>query len=329
MCRHMLIDNAATWRRNDAIERLGVLERAGDPALTGITRLASYVTGGGAAAVHVLDTVRQTRIAAVGAELGEHPRQDAMCRLVVDAERRIVCADATADPRFGYSSFVAGEDPVRFYASVPLRTSTGAVIGTLCTFDSAARELTPDQVALLEDLAEQVVSQLELRQIARDLGDAASHDALTGAANRFLLADRLTQAIARRIRHGGRTLLAVADVDAFKALNDVHGHDAGDHVLMSVVERLTATLRAVDTVARIGGDEFAVLAEIDDDHDSPRLLAERLQRALARPFAYLESQLMVSISIGWTLAQDGDDMASLLRRADEAMYAGKAHAVVA
>jgi GAF domain-containing protein len=200
-------------RRLDLIARLELLERAGDPALTALTRLAAYITGAPAAAVHVLDEAHQHRVAAVGAPLGARPREDAMCRLVVDGEQRIVCADATADSRFGYSSYVQGPEPVRFYASVPLRASRGAVIGSLCSWDTARRIVSDEQIARLEDLADQLVARVELTQLALELGHAATHDPLTGALNRLLLDDRLGQAFARRTRNGGEVLVAVADID--------------------------------------------------------------------------------------------------------------------
>jgi len=87
-------------RRANAIASLGLLEQAGDAALTALVRLGTYVTGARAGAVHLFTEEDQHRVAAVGAPLGEHPREDSMCRLVVDDEQRIVCADATRDPRF-------------------------------------------------------------------------------------------------------------------------------------------------------------------------------------------------------------------------------------
>src|SRR5262245_18874402 len=122
----------ASERRQATLDRLRLLERQGDPTLTALTRLASFVMGVPAAAVHVFDEQEQHRIAAVGARLGRHPREDSMCRLVVDEERRIVCSDATVDARFSYSSFVAGDEPVRFYASVPMTVPDDTVVGTLC-----------------------------------------------------------------------------------------------------------------------------------------------------------------------------------------------------
>lgn len=320
----MLANEANATRHTDAITRLGVLERAGDPALTGFTRLAAYVSGAAAAAVHVLDDAHQHRVAGAGAPLGTHPREDSMCRLVVDSRRRIVCADASADPAFGYSSLVHGDAPVRFYASIPLRASDGTVFGTLCTFDTVARELSARQLSLLDDLADQVVANIELTRVAVKLGHVASHDALTGAVNRLVLGDRLAQSFARRQRHGGATFLAVIDINHFKQLNDTHGHAAGDQVLVSVAHRLMSSMRAEDTVARIGGDEFVVVAEIDPTPDAAEAVTQRIEAALSDPVAYGGAFHPLDVSVGGVVATPGEDIRSLLCRADEAMYARKA-----
>jgi diguanylate cyclase (GGDEF)-like protein len=320
----MLADDSHATRHTAAIARLGLLERAGDPALTGITRLASYVSGAAAAAVHVVDDAHQHRVAGAGAPLGSHPREDSMCRLVVDSEQRIVCADATADPRFNYSSYVRGDAPVRFYVSMPLRASDGIVFGTLCTFDTLAREVSDEQLSLLEDLADQLVAQIELTRVAVELGHVASHDALTGAVNRLVLGDRLAQAFARRLRHGGDTFLAVIDINDFKLLNDVHGHAAGDQVLVAVAHRLMTATRAEDTVARIGGDEFVVVAEVDATPAAAEAVMARIEGALAEPVVYGDQRRAVGVSVGGVVASPGEDIRSLLRRADEAMYARKA-----
>jgi diguanylate cyclase (GGDEF)-like protein len=311
----------ATRRRADAIAQLGLLERAGDPALSGITRVAAYVSGAAAAAVHILDEDHQHRIAGHGAALGDHPRDDSMCHLVVDSAQRVVCADATEDPRFGFSSFVQGPDPVRFYASVPLRASGDVVVGTLCAFDTTPRTISDAQVALLEDLAEQVVSTLELKRIARDLGHVASHDALTGAVNRLVLGDRLAQAFARRLRGGGETFVALCDIDDFKTINDTHGHAAGDEVLVEVADRLRRALRPHDTVARIGGDEFVVVAELPGMTHVD--LGARLDSALAAPVRYDGEDRVVRVSVGCVMAEPGEDVRDVLVRADAAMYREK------
>ena len=312
----------AERRRWDAIISLGLLERAGDAALTALVRIGSYVTGARAGAVHLFTEETQHRVAAVGAPLVEHPREDSMCRLVVDDEQRIVCADATRDPRFGYSSFVRGPEPVRFYGSVPLRIADGTVIGTLCAWDTEPRELTDEQVELFESLAEEVVWRIELTRVARDVSDAACHDSLTGAVNRLLLGDRLAHAFGRRLRNGGEVLVVVVDVDDFKLVNDTWGHEAGDDVLVALARRLTEATRPQDTVARLGGDEFVVVAEVPDGAAALELL-ERVDAALAGTIRPHERAEPVRVTLGAAFAQPGDDPRHAIARADRQMYARK------
>ena len=306
-----MADHDAT-RRDDAIARLGVLERAADPGLTALCRLAAYVTGADSAAVHIIDSETQHRVAAENAPLVDHPREDSMCRLVVDADQRIVCADASADARFDYSSFTNGPTPVRFYASVPLRMSDGIVVGSLCTFDSASHDLIERQSALLEDLAEQAGSQIELTRVAAELSDLATRDPLTGAVNRRVLSDRLGQAFARQLRQGGQVLLAMIDIDDFKSFNDTCGHAAGDAILHTVAQRLASALRGQDTVARIGGDEFVVLAETAAGEAAGQQLSERLRGALAGPFQVDGCERAVGVTVGCVIARPGEDIRSAL-----------------
>lgn len=310
-------------RREDAITRLGLFERTGDPGLASLCRLAAYVCGADAAAVHIVDNQLQRRIAGENAPLGNHSRADSMCRLVVDSEQRIVCADATADPRFGYSSFVSGPAPVRFYLSVPLRSTDGVVLGTLCAFDTRPAAITDEQLARFEDVADQVVAQIELQRIAVDLGHRACQDPLTGVANRIVLADRLSAAFARRQRHGGQTVLAVIDINHFKAINDEWGHSAGDEVLVQVARRLTESIRAEDTVARVGGDEFVILAEVEDLTEFAHELTERIARALAEPIVCAGRRRRIGAALGCIHAEPGESMSDALERADREMYAHK------
>jgi diguanylate cyclase (GGDEF)-like protein len=269
--------------------------------------------------VHILDEACQRRIAAANVPLGDHPRDDSMCRLVVDSGELIVCSDASADPRFSYSSFVQGPNPVRFYAGLPLRTSEGAVVGTLCAFDTVSRELSEPQLTMLEDIAELAMSQIELTRIALDLGHVASHDPLTGTVTRLVLTDRLTQAFARRLRYGGETFIVVVDIDEFSRINDLHGQTAGDDVLVEVAKRLTLAMRAEDTVARTGGDEFVVLAELAAGPHVGDDLIQRIEETLTPPVFYAGEDRPVTVSVGGTSAEPGEDLRAVLRRADHAI----------
>lgn len=320
----MRTDARIARRRQEALTRLRLLERTGDPALTAFARLAAYVAGRGAAAVHVLDAEHQHRVAAVDAPLGPTSRDDSFCRLVVDGEQRIVCTDASQDGRFSYSPFATGDEPVRFYASFPIVLADATVIGALCCWDTEEHELSDEQVARLEDLATQVASRVDLLRVANDLVHASGHDPLTGAVNRLVLDDRLAMAFARRLRHGGDVLLVTLDLDGFKAVNDAHGHEAGDAVLATVAQRLRATLRAEDTIARLGGDEFAVIAELEPSGVGVDALLERVRGVFAEPVECAGVALEVAASIGTARMRPGDDVPAAFAAADRAVYADKA-----
>ncbi|MGY1697193.1 putative bifunctional diguanylate cyclase/phosphodiesterase [Geodermatophilus sp. SYSU D00814] len=163
----------------------------------------------------------------------------------------------------------------------------------------------------------------QLEQQAGELARMALHDPLTGLANRALMQDRLEHALAdRRVRRHAVLLL---DLDDFKAVNDVCGHEAGDAVLTAVARRLESSVRPADTVARLGGDEFVVLMEDVEGRRDVVTVAERLLRALREPVAWGEERFTVGGSVGVTLTDAGDrrGMDDLLRDADLAMYVAK------
>ncbi|MDD2701903.1 MAG: PAS domain S-box protein [Sideroxydans sp.] len=157
-----------------------------------------------------------------------------------------------------------------------------------------------------------------------ELSRVANYDALTGVANRRLLADRLRQAIA--VAQRGDTMLAVCyiDLDGFKDVNDKHGHDMGDKLLIDITRRLQDVLRAGDTLARLGGDEFVMLFnELPKVEECYRVL-ERVMEVISQPVVLKDRQVVVSASIGVTLYPEDDaDGDTLLRHADQAMYIAK------
>jgi diguanylate cyclase (GGDEF)-like protein/PAS domain S-box-containing protein len=149
---------------------------------------------------------------------------------------------------------------------------------------------------------------------------AARHDSLTRLANRAHLFDLLGDAL-RVADHRPVTLLFI-DLDGFKAVNDEHGHDAGDDLLRLIAERLQANVRADDTVARLGGDEFVVLSHPAAPSDAHRL-EERLRAAFVEPMPLNGGSVRVDISVGVASARPGEDARQLIRRADQAMYEDK------
>ncbi len=154
----------------------------------------------------------------------------------------------------------------------------------------------------------------------------ALHDPLTGLPNRVLFIDRLEVALTRLTRRPGRVCVMFLDLDGFKWVNDSLGHDAGDLVVAEVACRIAASLRVYDTAARVGGDEFLILAEspADEGEEGTVILAERIREALALPYHVAGSEVRISVSIGITGTQEaGTSAATLIRDADAAMYKAK------
>lgn len=161
----------------------------------------------------------------------------------------------------------------------------------------------------------------ELEHSRAALQEEATHDPLTGLANRRLFYDRLQQAIRHAQRYGGHLGLLYLDVDRFKAINDVHGHHVGDIVLTEISRQLTACVRESDTVARLGGDEFVVLLEGVQGRQDCVSAAQKIEEALASNALFSAWHVEVEASIGQSLyPADGTDEDSLIRAADAAMY---------
>ncbi len=159
-----------------------------------------------------------------------------------------------------------------------------------------------------------------LAEANRELAQLALHDTLTRLPNRVLLEDRLDQAINKADREGKLFALLFMDLDGFKAVNDAYGHDAGDKLLIAVTERLVQPLKGQYTLARIGGDEFVLLAEIDTPNDAASL-ASALVHVIDQPFSFELYDLVVTLSVGIAIyPHDGKNQRELMFNADAAMY---------
>ncbi|HEX8903351.1 MAG TPA: diguanylate cyclase, partial [Longimicrobiaceae bacterium] len=227
-----------------------------------------------------------------------HPDDRAAVRAVWDDAYRGRAAEAT----YRLARPDGGERWVRTRA-VPVHDPGGAVYRVAgVTEDVTERKRMEDQ--LLHD---------------------AFHDALTGLPNRALFHDRLRHALDLLRRHPERGFaVMMLDLDRFKRVNDSFGHLAGDRLIQAAAARLRALMRDGDTVARFGGDEFALLLDDVPSADEALRGAERIQAGLAEPFALEGHELFVAASIGIALGQAGDDGPDeLLRRADTAMYRAK------
>jgi diguanylate cyclase (GGDEF)-like protein/PAS domain S-box-containing protein len=170
-------------------------------------------------------------------------------------------------------------------------------------------------------IARNITQQKRIQQL---LAHRALHDALTNLPNRVLLRDRIEGALARAQRNGSGVAVFFLDLDGFKVLNDTHGHAAGDEILRVVAERLREAVRADDTVARFGGDEFVIVCHDVLNEDRATRIAHRVAAAVAVPVTLHEQQeVAVRASIGVVLGRPGALPDVLVHDADTAMYEAK------
>jgi diguanylate cyclase (GGDEF)-like protein/PAS domain S-box-containing protein len=223
-------------------------------------------------------------------------------------------------PEFYASMWRGLIDKGHWYGEVWNRRKNGEVFAEMQTISTVldAHGKPQHYVSLFSDISALKAHQKQLEHIAH-------FDALTSLPNRVLLADRMHQAIAQTQRRGQLLAVAYLDLDGFKSINDHHGHEAGDQLLIALASRMKQALREGDTLARIGGDEFvAVLLDLPDVAASVPML-NRLLAAAAQTVHYGELMLQVSASLGVTFYPQADDADAdlLLRQADQAMYQAK------
>ncbi len=186
---------------------------------------------------------------------------------------------------------------------------------------------TPDGyiVGFRVDVTELQQAKQELQEKHDELESIANYDTLTKLPNRAMLTDRMRQALSQSRRSGQQVGVVFLDLDGLKAVNDTHGHDAGDHLLITVAERMKLALREGDTLARLGGDEFVAMLPGLTDADASAPMLNRLLTAAAQPVQFGDAVLQVSASLGVTFypQEQEIDADQLLRQADQAMYQAK------
>ncbi len=311
--------------RLEVLHDLAILDTPAEPAYDDIARLASACCDSEIAAVNFVDDHRHWTKAIAGVEGGRGASvssEVSLCAETVASSGGALCIpDTLADQRWRSHPLVVNGPKVRFYAGASIVVG-GEPIGVVCVFGDKPRAIGQREEQILEALARQASAQLELRKRNTELRELAVTDPLTGLANRTLLEDHLELAIAQRARDGGHIGVLFCDLDGFKAVNDLHGHEAGDRVLCEVAECLHQATRAADTVARIGGDEFVVVCPGLRTSEALGAVVSRIEATLQAPRAG-DAGPLPRLSIGPTLLGEGETAASVLMRADAAMYANK------
>lgn len=302
-----------------------VLDSPPDPRIDVFVRVAAQLFDVPMSAVSLIDKDRQWFKAAVGMDVKETLRDLAFCSHAILAPSEVlVIEDATRDPRFADNLLVTGAPDIRFYAGAPIVDREGYALGTMCIIDDKPRTLDETGRRRLADLATGVGSALDLHRRMVQMQREATHDPLTGLANRTLFDPSLDAAV-EDAKAGKQCAVLCLDLDRFKAVNDRLGHAASDEVLRAVADRLRANLRRCDVVARLGGDKFAVLLRGPVLPGTPRELATRLVEAFAAPLHVNGEAVALRTSIGFAVAPgDGMEGSTLLRAADIALYRAKA-----
>lgn len=206
---------------------------------------------------------------------------------------------------------------------ITVRTHSGATHELAVKISPYLPYFGSEELRQLDQLASMVGLAIERCEMAERVAFQASHDSLTGLANRALYMERLAEALSHVGRRSSSLAVMFIDLDRFKLVNDRADHSAGDVVLREMANRLTAMTRGVDVVARFGGDEFVAFAEIDCDEDALDM-AERIRAGLSQPIEFGQAHLAVTSSIGVVVTSEhSDSPALLLRDAENAMYDAK------
>ena len=321
-----------------------ILARWRNNALLVLLLTALLLPAGGWLVGRLLRALREQERAAeallLSASVFEHTQEGI---LITDADRRIIDVNRAFTELTGYTlDDLRGQTPALFRSDRQDKAfydalwhsieTTGEWRGEIWNYKKSgalypgllnlravrnAAGKTTHYIAVYADISELKDTQQHLEQLA-------NYDPLTRLPNRMLLADRMRQAIARARRQEQLLAACFLDLDGFKPINDRHGHDIGDQLLVQVAERLRAAIRAEDTVARLGGDEFVVLLADLRTVEECELALQRIIDALAVPYRVAALTLTVSASIGVAFYPfDDAEPDMLLRLADHAMYQAK------
>jgi diguanylate cyclase (GGDEF)-like protein len=292
----------------------GVHQLVGDPVIT----------------LHVQGTRDHDRLVLVA----QHGIPDASVRRSQSADEGIG-GHAYRENRVVHSSNLRSDEPagtalagldVDHGIAVPIRRAGQAIGSITVATPRPGREYSAAEREVLESLADHAGIAIMDAQTVESMNEALT-DPLTGLPNRRLLIDRLRQSIDRANRYDRPVAVLFIDLDGFKAINDGRGHAAGDAVLVEMARRIGAAIRTHDTAARIGGDEFVVMLE-ETNRFRAQEVADRILTSLAESVVVQDRQHVVSATIGVAMIDHDDrgvvDADELVRRADIAMYRGKA-----
>jgi diguanylate cyclase (GGDEF)-like protein len=296
------------------LERQGVLDHPGDEHFDRLVTLTASVLDTPIALISLVDSDRQWFLARHGLELKETPRQMAFCAHAIAGDETLVVPDASQDSRFNTNPLVIAEPNLRFYAGTPLQSREGHNLGTLCVIDRQPREFAAKQVTLLEELAQLVLRELELRR-------KLTVNPLTGLANRTSFLEQAEPELQRaRVEEEPLAMLAL-ELDQFSQVRIRWGQEASDRALHDVAACLQAQHRPQDLLGQIGDQAFAMLM-VDVDQAAAMERAEAIRTDISElAGVFRASGHRLTVSGGLTLlAPDDGPPQELLLRAERALF---------
>lgn len=283
-----------------------------------LTLLASRICDTPISIISLVDEDRLYFKSTVGLDVREIPSAHSFCVEVVCRKEPLIVKDAKEDERFACNPLVHSEPYFRFYAASPLLAPNNCVIGTLCVIDYIPRNLNLEQKEALNILSRQVITQMELDNLA-------IRDPLTGLFNRRYAEEQL-QAELRKMERKQSTLgLIILDIDHFKKINDTYGHHAGDALLKSFGKMLVENIRFEDIVCRMGGEEFMIIMP-DSNSDIVMQRAEKVREQVMNMDFTHDGQLLDRITISAGIAcypVNSESLDGLYQEADNALYIAK------
>lgn len=305
-------------QRLEALHSLNLLDTGNDERLDRVTRMAKRLFQVPIALVSLVDTNRQWFKSCVGLDVPETSRDISFCGHTILGEETFYIPDTLKDSRFADNPLVVDAPNIRFYAGHPLKSASGEKIGTLCIIDSIPREMSPEDLQALQDLANMVEQEIIALQLA-------TLDDLTGISNRRGFIQLANHCLSMSRRHRTPTSLAYFDLNKFKTINDIHGHAEGDRALKCFTTQIKETFRDSDVYARVGGDEFLVLLT-----NTSQAVAENiLSRFSIELKKYIRTQqLPYELSFSYGVVEfnpnEHQSVESVIKSADQAMYKQKA-----
>jgi diguanylate cyclase (GGDEF)-like protein len=274
-----------------ALRRYEILDTAEEAPFQRIAELVQVVLGVPVAAVTVIDAERQWQKCILGLERQSIPRENTVCNETIRCGEAVMVPDLTVDGRFAALPSVVDEPHLRSYLGVPLTSPDGYHVGTLCALDTIPRHFDARETVILTRLAELVIEQFELRQIAKQ-------DPLTGALSRRGFYAEVEREFLRATRYDRPSALMTLDIDSFRAINDRYGHAAGDAVLIAIAGACMATMRKSDVFGRVGGGEFGLLLP-ETSAEEARDAAERVRQIIEKLIVEAPAgPLRVTVSVG-------------------------------